>query len=479
MTKPKVLVKELPKLFRQPPVEAAYLNKPSHLQSRKDRFEAGRATRVACPREAHAEFKVDREGREDPIALLRESSQGRVETLVPLRYGRMLTSPFAFFRGAAIIMASDLADTYATDYAVQSCGDCHLMNFGAFATPERNIIFDINDFDETFPASWEWDLKRLAASFAIASANNGHKRSDGKAAAARLVNCYRDRLRELSEMKALDAWYSYLDYEELIELTSDKQLKKRRKKVLEKAKSRDSIEEFVKLAHVIDGKPRIKDEPPLVYHEEGHDTPEYKARILESVSLYRESLSIERRVLFDKYELVDNAIKVVGVGSVGTICGIALFFAAEKDPLFLQVKEARQSVLEKYSHFVSHETEGARVVTGQRLMQAASDFFLGHYVGQKDKHYYVRQLRDVKVKPMVEIFKPENMLGFARNCGWALARAHARSGDPAIIAGYIGKSDVFAEAIAEFADRYLEQNLADHAKLVEAIREGEIEAFTE
>lgn len=339
MTKPKVLVKELPKLFRQPPMEAAYLNKPSHLQSRKERFEAGRAMRVACPREAHAEFKVDREGREDPIALLKESSQGRAETLVPLRYGRMLTSPFAFFRGAAIIMASDLADTYATDYAVQSCGDCHLMNFGAFATPERNIIFDINDFDETFPSSWEWDLKRLAASFAIASANNGHKRSDGKAAAAHLVNCYRDRLRELSEMRALDAWYSYLNYEELIELTTDKQLKKRRKKVLENAKNRDSIEEFVKLGHVVDGKPRIKDEPPLVYHEEGHGTPEYQERIDRAVNLYRDSLSAERRVLFDKYELVDNAMKVVGVGSVGTYCAIALFSLQKKILSFCRSKK--------------------------------------------------------------------------------------------------------------------------------------------
>ncbi len=457
-------------------IEAAYLSKPMHLQTRKQRYEFGRAMRLTCEREAHAEFVVDQKGRFDPIELLVKSGEGRIESLLPLRYGRMLASPFAFYRGAAVIMAADLASLETPDYAVQSCGDSHLMNFGAFATPERNVVFDINDFDETFPASWEWDLKRLAASFAIASANNGHKRSDGIAAATRVAECYRDRMAELAEMRALDAWYSYLDYEQLIELTNDKQLKKRRKKVLAKALSKNCVSEFVRIGHLVDGKPRIKDQPPLIVHEEGCETQAYRDNILDSVQRYRESLPIERRVLFDRYELVDNALKVVGVGSVGTICGIALFFASNEDPLFLQVKEARASVLEPYSHFINHETNGARVVTGQRLMQAASDIFLGHYVSSTGKHFYVRQLRDVKVKPMVEIFTPNNMLGFARNCGWALARAHARSGDPAVIAGYIGKGKVFPEAIGNFADKYLEQNLSDHGKLIEAIREGLIEA---
>jgi uncharacterized protein (DUF2252 family) len=465
--------------FRHHAIEAAYLHKPTHMQTRKERYEAGRALRVKYPREAHAEFTVDRAGRANPIDLLVESSTGRIESLLPIRYGRMLSSAFAFFRGAAVIMAADLADTPSTQYAVQSCGDCHLMNFGAFATPERNIIFDINDFDETFPAPWEWDLKRLAASFTVASRNNGHKRSAGIAAASRLVECYRDKLAELSEMNTLDAWYSYLDYEALIELTSDPDLKKRRKKVLAKALERDSHAEFVKLAHVVGGQPRIKDQPPLIYHAEGSDTPEYKERILQSVDLYRESLPVERRVLFDRYELADNAIKVVGVGSVGTICGIALLFAAENDPLFLQVKEARQSVLEPYSQFTNSQTNGERVVTGQKIMQAASDLFLGHYINADGQHYYVRQLRDVKIKPMVEIFSPQNMLGYARNCGWALARAHARSGDPSIIAGYIGKAQVFPNAIAQFADAYLDQNEADHTALMDAIKNGVIEAYTE
>jgi uncharacterized protein (DUF2252 family) len=461
-------------------MEAAYLAKPVHLHTRKDRNEFGRALRVQFPREDHSDFTIDRSDREDPVQLLIASSAERVASLLPIRYGRMFSSAFAFFRGAAAIMASDLADTLSSDYAVQSCGDCHLVNFGAFATPERNIVFDINDFDETFPASWEWDLKRLAASFAIASAHNGHRRSDGIAAAARVVESYRDRMSELSAMPTLDAWYSYLDYLKLIDMTTCKDLKKRRKKMLAKAQNRDSLAEFVKLATVVDGHPRIKDQPPLIFHDEGSETDAYKERILGSINSYRESLPADRRVLFDRYEFVDNAIKVVGVGSVGTICGIALFFAAENDPLFLQVKEARQSVLEPYSQFINSESSnGARVVVGQRIMQAASDIFLGHYVGDTGRHFYVRQLRDVKVKPLVEIFDPRHMLGFARNCGWALARAHAKSGDPAIIAGYIGKGSVFPNAIAQFADAYMKQNLADHARMGEAIKAGTIEAHAE
>jgi uncharacterized protein (DUF2252 family) len=464
------------KPFKRMTAEAAYLGKPTHLHTRKDRYEAGRAMRVKCPRESHAEYEVNKKDRDDPIDVLIESSEGRIESLLPIRYGRMMSTPFAFFRGAAVLMADDLASTPSTGYAVQACGDCHLLNFGAFATPERNIVFDINDFDETYPAPWEWDLKRLAASFAIASQNNGHKRSDGIAAAVRLVECYRDRLRELSEMPTLQAWYSYLDYQALIELTDDPELKKRRKKVLAKAKARDAQAEFVKLAHVSDGQPRIKDQPPLIYHAEGSGTPEYRAQQLENAELYRASLPVDVRVLFDRYEYADNALKIVGVGSVGTICAIALFFAAENDPLFLQVKEARQSVLEPYSSFRSTQTRGARVVIGQRIMQAASDIFLGHYVNHIGRHFYVRQLRDVKVRPMVEIFSPRNMLGFARNCGWALARAHARSGDPAIISGYIGKGKTFAKAIGQFADTYLEQNESDHRSLLQAVKSGVIEA---
>ncbi|MBU6451219.1 MAG: DUF2252 family protein [Cyanobacteria bacterium REEB67] len=449
------------------------------MRRRKDRYEAGRALRVKCPRDAHSEYKINWRERPESVQLLIESSVGRIEELLPIRYGRMLASPFAFFRGAAVVMTADLAQTPSTGYAVQACGDCHLMNFGAFATPERNIVFDINDFDETFPAPWEWDLKRLAASFVIASRHNGHKRGDSRTAAARLVQSYRDKMHELAEMSALGAWYSFLDYETLIEMGQDETLKKRRKKVLNKAISRDSMSEFVRMAHVLEGQPRIKDCPPLIFHRDEATDPGHQDRIRTALERYRLSLPRETRVLLDRYELVDNAMKVVGVGSVGTYCAIGLFFAAEGDPLFLQVKEARQSVIEPYVNYSWEQTHGERVVFGQRLMQSASDIFLGHCVSDLGKHFYVRQMRDVKVKPLVEIFTPQNMQGFARSCGWALALAHARSGDPAVIAGYIGKGDVFPDAVAQFADAYYEQNLTDHASLLGAIRDGVIDAYSE
>lgn len=459
-------------------VNAAYMRKAAHLRTRQERTEAGKALRVTQPREAQGGFKATPD-RPDPVELLIESSVGRIDHLIPIRYGRMLASPFAFFRGAAAIMAADLSSTPDTGLGVQACGDAHLANFGAFATPERRIVFDINDFDETFPAPWEWDLKRLATSFVIASAHNGHKPADCRAAAANVVARYAEKMRELAALPTLDAWYAYLDYEALIEMGTDQELKRRRRKLLEKALERDSAAEFIKLGHIRDGKPRIKDAPPLIYHANDLQDPAFEAGVRESLARYRESLPGERRVLFDRYELADVAIKVVGVGSVGTVCWIALFFAADDDPLFLQVKEARESVLAKYVDYPAFPSNGQRVVFGQRLMQAASDVFLGHVVGTGGRHFYVRQLRDVKVKPMIEIFNPQNMLSFARNTGWALAGAHARSGDPAVIAGYIGKGEAFAEAIAEFAMDYAEQNTLDHAALVAAVRAGRVEAETE
>ena len=300
-----------------------------------------------------------------------------------------------------------------------------------------------------------------------------------KKAAIRLVQCYRDKMHELAEMSALSAWYSFLNYEDLIELSGDETLKKRRKKVLSKALSRDSMSEFVRMGHVLDGQPKIKDSPPLIFHVEEAGAPAHRERITSALERYRLSLSRDTRVLLDRYELVDTAMKVVGVGSVGTFCAIGLFFAAEGDPLFLQVKEARQSVIEPYVNYSWEQSHGERVVFGQRLMQSASDLFLGHCVGDLGRHFYVRQMRDVKVKPMVEIFNPQNMQGFAQNCGWALALAHARSGDPAVIAGYIGKGDIFPAAVAQFADTYFAQNQDDHASLLIAIREGTIDAFSE
>jgi len=452
--------------------------RPAHLHTRRQREDLGRALREDCPREDHAVWAPEAH-RKDPVGILAESSKGRVERLVPIRYGRMVASPFAFYRGAAAIMAADLATTPSSGYQVQACGDCHLLNFGAFATPERRIIFDINDFDETFPAPWEWDLKRLAASFTIASLANGHTPGDARAAARNVVLHYAEQLRELAGKTVLDAWYSYLDYNELIELTDDQVLRRRRKQVLRRAIERTAVNEFVKLGHFVDGEPRIREAPPLVYHPDDAEEPGFRDVIAKNFAFYRESLPAERRILYDRYELVDVAMKVVGVGSVGLVCAIGLFFASEGDVLFLQVKQVRESVLEPHtggSPFASH---GERVVVGQRLMQAASDVFLGHMVGVRGRHFYVRQLRDVKVRPMVEVFTPANMSGYARNCGWALARAHARSADPAVIAGYIGRGGVLADAVASFAAAYAKQNARDHALLVEAVRDGTVDAIFE
>ena len=465
--------------FLRPSLNAAFLKKPAHLRKTSDRMELGRAFRVQCPRESHSEMLIENPETRKHVDLLVKSSAGRLDSLLPLRYGRMMATPFAFFRGAAVIMAEDLANTPSTEYAVQACGDCHLLNFGAFATPERHVVFDINDFDETFPAPWEWDLKRLAASVFIAGQNNGHPDKYNYAAAMRAAQAYRDRMIELTAMPALTAWYSFIDYNTLIDLSETTQLKKRRKKVLERELSKDAQSEFVKLGHVIGEQPKIKDRPPLVFHEDEQNEPEFQEQTAALLSSYRESLPLERRVLFDRYELADTAVKVVGVGSVGAYCSIGLFFAAENDPLFLQFKEARPSVLEPYVNFPPFQTHGERVVFGQKLMQAASDIFLGHALGLNGRNFYIRQLRDVKVTPMVEVFTAKEMSGYARNCGWALAMAHARSGDPAIISGYIGKSDIFPTAIGDFARLYAKQNAQDHAALIEAVGDGTVEALPE
>ena len=455
-----------------------HLQKPAHMRSRQERSLAGKALRNACPRASHATLDPGA-NRPDPVELLMASSAGRIEQLLPIRYGRMLASPFAFYRGAAAIMASDLSRTPDSGITVQACGDCHLMNFGAFATPERRIIFDINDFDETYPAPWEWDLKRLATSFVIASQHNGHTPADCSAAAATVVQHYLEKLQALSKQPTLSAWYSYLDYEELIAMTEDAVLRQRRKRVLQKALAHDATAELVKLGDGSGTLPRIKDAPPLIFHPDDWHDVHFADGVAGTLDRYRQSLAAERRVLLDRYQLADVAVKVVGVGSVGTLCAVALLFAAEDDPLFLQVKEARDSVLAPYVKHQAFATNGERVVFGQRLMQASSDVFLGHTVGASGMHFYVRQLRDVKVKPLVEIFTPQNMRDFARNTGWALARAHARSADAALIAGYIGKGSTFAKAIAGFAMRYAEQNARDHAALLQAVRAGRVDAVTE
>jgi uncharacterized protein (DUF2252 family) len=392
----------------------------------------------------------------------------------------MLPSPFVFFRGAAAIMAADLAHTPASGIRVQACGDAHLMNFGVFATPERRLIFDINDFDETLPAPWEWDVKRLTTSFLIASRSNGFSESEARKTAICVVRSYRKRMIEFAQMRTLDVWYARLDLEKILPTVKNLEARKRLQQRIQKAQASDILEtDYPKLVSVDDGEPTIRDNPPLIYHLPGNANPEFKATVVDAFAGYRASLPEERRVLLDRYQLKDLAIKVVGVGSVGTFCAVLLMMADADDPLFLQVKEAGTSVLEPYAGKSAYANRGQRVVTGLRLMQSASDLFLGWTESRDGRHFYVRQLRDMKIKLLVELFTPNVMLQYADYCGWALARAHAKSGQPALIAGYLGKGDQFDLAIADFASAYAQQNERDYRALVQAARQGRIEVQTE
>jgi uncharacterized protein (DUF2252 family) len=443
-----------------------------------ERIADGKALRNSVPRTSHAGWEPPRD-RTDPIEILIESSKGRLQNLIPIRYGRMLQTPFTFYRGAAAIMAADLATTPATGLRVQACGDCHLLNFGGFATPERRIIFDINDFDETLPAPWEWDLKRLATSFVIAGRNNRFRSRDCRAAALAVVRSYRDHMNEYAVTPALQVWYASVDIVGYLRTARDPAMRKLYVRLMRKQQRRDASGEFPKLAHEVRGTARITDDPPLVYHLQERNRREFHRMVHTVLERYRASLPDERRVLFDRYRFADFAIKVVGVGSVGTLCAAVLFLAADDDPLFLQIKEARESVLEPFAGKSSYKHRGERVVIGQRLMQAASDIFLGWTFGDKGRHFYMRQLLDVKIKPMVELMKPMNLIGYGSLCGWALARAHARSGDPATLAGYMGQNDTLDEAIADFAVAYADQNERDHAAMIAAARARRIEVRTE
>jgi uncharacterized protein (DUF2252 family) len=392
----------------------------------------------------------------------------------------MLQSPFTFYRGAALNMAADLAHTPATGMRVQACGDCHLLNFGFFATPERREIFDINDFDETLPGPWEWDVKRLAASFVLASRSNNFSDSDARDAALACVRSYRQHMLEFSEMTVLDVWYASIDIEDVIPKLKDDQTRKRIQKRLAAARHSSTHEHhFPMLVQVADKPPRIEDNPPLIYHERRQGGENFFEAAHAALAAYRKTLEPERRLLLERFELRDVAIKVVGVGSVGTWCGIALFAAGKEDYLFLQLKEAGPSVLEAYAGKSLFHHHGERVVNGCRLMQSASDLFLGWMTGPKGKHFYVRQLRDMKLKILVETFNRSAMLQYAKLCGWTLARAHARSGQPAMISGYLGRSDKFDKAIAEFSIAYADQSERDHRVLLKAVRDGRLEVQKE
>ncbi len=452
---------------------------PTRLLNRAERYAAGKALRDRVPRESHGDWKAPR-NRPNPVDLVVASSKGRIPRLTPIRYGRMSASPFTFFRGTALNMAADLAATPSTGIRVQVCGDCHLMNFGGFATPERRVIFDINDFDETLPGPWEWDVKRLAASFVHAARSNGFSASDQRDAALTCARSYRKRIAEFSRMRAIDVWYARIDMEAILASLSDSVTAQRLRKRIAKAAAHSVPEsDFPKMVEVSRGKFVIKDDPPLIYHDQAINLSSDHGNIVGAFDTYRMTLPDDRRRLLDRYRPVDFALKVVGVGSVGTFCAIALLMAGDDDPLFLQVKESRASVLEPYIGKSAYPNHGQRVVIGQRLMQSASDIFLGWTQGGQGRQFYVRQLRDMKMKPLVEVFNPATMLEYAVLCGWTLARAHARSGDAAMIAGYIGKSTVFDRAIARFSKGYADQAERDHTAFMDAIRSGRIEVQME
>jgi uncharacterized protein (DUF2252 family) len=442
------------------------------LISRDVRITDGHALRDTVPWQSHAVWKRPPK-RRDPIAILKESNRDRLSELVPIRYGRMLRSPFTFLRGSAGLMAFDLANTPTTGIRVQACGDCHLLNFGLFATPERNLIFDINDFDETLPAPWEWDVKRLAVSFAVAERDNHHSDKQAKAAAVECVRAYRERLRECSKMSPLEVWYDRLDARTIVDTAPDPETRKMREKIVAKAQQRIADYLYPKISDEVGGRRRLVDQPPLMFH------PSVKVGetiVHEAIAAYRSSLPDERRVLFDRYRLEDIAIKAVGIGSVGTRCLVGLFFSAENHPLLLQFKEAGPSVLAPFAGKSLYKHQGQRVVTGQRLMQSSSDIFLGWTQGRRQ--LYVRQLRDMKMSAPVE-GAAERLTLYAGLCGRTLAHAHAKSGDAAMITGYLGRSDAFDQAIGEFALAYADQNEKDYTALVAAVKAGRIKATAE
>jgi len=447
----------------------------SKLRSRNEGLDAGRALREALPRSSHATWQPPAKHR-DPVAILEASNRDRLPELVPIRYGRMLRSPFTFLRGSAGLMAYDLATTPTTKIKVQCCGDCHLMNFGMFATPERNLIFDINDFDETLSAPWEWDLKRLAVSFVVAARDNRHSNKEARAAAIECVRAYREHLRACSKKSPLDVWYERLDEKAVIAMAPDVEARKRREAMAKKAHERIGEHLFPSISTKIGGRLRLVDQPPILFHVDKQD---HEQVFRDALAAYRLSLPDDRRVLFDRYHLEDWAAKLVGIGSVGTRCLIVLLSSAEGHPLLLQFKEARTSVLAPYAGKSAYPNQGQRVVVGQRLMQSSSDIFLGWTRSRRMRDFFVRQLRDMKFSFPVEGMRPEGLQRYAEFCGLTLARAHAKSGDAATISGYLGKSDAFDQAIGKFALAYADQNERDHAALAAAVKAGRVKALVE
>jgi uncharacterized protein (DUF2252 family) len=457
-----------------------------------ERAARGKAARAAVPRESHAQFGPPA-GRPDVVGLLEQQARSRIPELVPIRYGRMLVSPFAYFRGAALPMASDLATTPSTGLVVQACGDAHLSNFGIFASPERKFLFDVNDFDETLPGPWEWDVKRLAASLEVAGRGNGFSRKQRRQIVTASAATYRSAMRAFAGMGNLGVWYARIDLDLVEEMFRPGMAARSRKimtkGVVAKARTRDSMQAFAKLCGVVEGRTRIIADPPLIMPvshllPEERDRLGFEGELEDLIARYSRTLDPSYRLLFKRYRVADLARKVVGVGSVGTRCWIFLLTDTDGgDPLFLQGKEAQQSVLADYAGESAYTNQGQRVVAGQRLMQPVSDIFLGwvHTSRSLDgqRHdFYVRQLRDWKYSLDIDAMKPPGMLVYGELCGWTLARAHARSGDSVAIATYLGRSDVFDQAIADFAAAYADQNERDYQALATAAATGRIIAHS-
>ena len=464
------------------------LEAPRQHQTPAERRVRGKAARAEVPRESHAKWEPSPD-RPDPVALLESQGATRVPDLVPVRYGRMMETPFTYYRGAALPMASDLASTPATGMIVQACGDAHLSNFGLFGSPERRLVFDVNDFDETLPAPWEWDVKRLAASLEVAARENGFSDKDRRKIVLASAARYRQVMRTLSGEGNLDVWYTQVDIDEF-RARFDNLLRERQRKQLDKglakARTRDSMQELNKLTRIEDGKPRIVPEPPVIVplrdllgELAGARDIEKELRTL--IGQYRRTLQPDRRVLLEQFEFADMARKVVGVGSVGTRCWIVLMLGRdETDPLFLQVKEAEDSVLARFTGASKYNHQGERVVNGQRLMQASSDIFLGWQrvagIDGQTRDFYVRQLRDWKFSVDIAAMVPRGLRLYGELCGLTLARAHARSGDEIAIAAYLGGSDVFENAIADFSAAYADQNERDFQAFNAAIASGRLVA---
>ncbi|MEC4748486.1 DUF2252 domain-containing protein [Methylomicrobium sp. Wu6] len=443
--------------------------------AREEPIAAGRLLRNKVSRSSHAGWTASA-SRRDPIDILEETNQGRDPERVPIRYGRMLRNPSTFLRGSAGLMAYDLAATPNTGIQVQACGDCHLLNFGLFATPERNLVFDIIDFDETLPAPWEWDIKRLAASFAVAARDERLSDDDAQVAAAGCARAYRENVRKYSKMNSMENSDHRLDSDSLIAMAPNGKTKKRRERLVEKAHHLIGDSPFPKIAAPTDGRHRLLDRPPILFHAQGE---EFEKRFREEIEVYRQTLSDEMRVLFDRYRLEDYAVTVAGIGSVGTRSAIGLFFSAESPALLLEFKDACPSVLEPYAGKSRYDNHAQRVVMGQRLMQSYSDIFLGWGRPANGRDFFVRQLHDKKLSAPLEGATVQQFKLYAELCGSTLARAHARSGDASTISGYLGKTDKFDRAIGEFSLAYADQTRRDHAALVKAVNSGRIKTIIE